>query len=312
MANSCQVRANVLGSAPRIELSDDEAASLLNAIAVSRTAVEIEELYDGLIDNYIELEAAMLHAAGEYAVRPATSVDNFQDTRRLINRRLMHLLMFAKAYLDVVPRLAAAAAVDSDVFRRELKRQVGEKYDKHLGYRVMESLRNSAQHWGLPLHGIGMGGKWLARSEKRKGLIRHHVVATIAVEELRKNEKFKRSIINELAILGEKVDFRPLVREYVQCLSEVHGFVRSNIEDSVKCSEVLKIEAIDKWKAMAGDRGRVVGLCVVKMKSAHTWDVLEHLNDSANKQRGVLIRKNGRLPSLVRSFVSNSIDDDDV
>jgi hypothetical protein len=88
---------------------------------------------------------------------------------------------------------------------------------------------------GFPVH------KWTFHTKRveRKG--KSQVLFTLApfidVQELRQDEKFKKAVVEELEKIGNEIDIKPFVREYVSGIGNAHEYIRSVI-----CEDVLKWE----------------------------------------------------------------------
>lgn len=129
------IRQRIMAPSLRLELTDHEFKRItLSASAVLAT-VKIEEEWDILVQNFIELEMEMLSSAMNSMVVGAINYHAFQDTRLKFARRLGNLLSSCRSYLDHAPHnLGELSEVD---LATAFKGFANEAYDAHFGYRLM-------------------------------------------------------------------------------------------------------------------------------------------------------------------------------
>ena len=192
-----QLHRGVLGPCPTIPITADEFNELRYARQSLFVLLGIEEKFRMLVENYVEYEHEILGLALEHMTRHTTDWSSMEDAKALINRRLANLLCIARLYIDQVKHdLAGIYGADHEV-PSSVVRALSEQYDHLLGYRVMETLRNSLQHRSLPVTGLRYPAGWDER--RNPATVRHLVTPMISIEELRNNGAVKPSVIDELA-----------------------------------------------------------------------------------------------------------------
>lgn len=72
------------------------------------------------------------------------------------------------------------------------------------------------------------GSSWSRHEAKSQ--LKHSISPQIDTKKLALDKKFKKSVLSELQSLGEMVSFKPLVRDYMEGLSEIHAVSR-NLSD---------------------------------------------------------------------------------
>jgi len=77
----------------------------------------------------------------------------------------------------------------------------------------MDGLRNYVQHRGFPIHIVWYGARWMESESRRKN--RFSLTPTINVEDLEKDKKIKKPILEELKQLGMSVDLKEIVSNSV-------------------------------------------------------------------------------------------------
>ena len=119
------------------------------------SVLNIEATFDLLLENYAEFERDFL------AINHRLSL--FQEhgeplgPYREMNRRMVNLLSSARLYLDEVPQDLHAIYPKNPTnptHAATFKQRCSTHYDLSLAYRVMEALRNYAQHSGFPVRAM--------------------------------------------------------------------------------------------------------------------------------------------------------------
>lgn len=218
----------VLRTTPRIRISKKEYEAFAAAMSLLMHLSNCEEKFATLIDNYFELEKSLL----EEALRTMIFSDHddlaLQVPKLTISRRILNLLTATKLYLDSFPQHANVVLADTSSVLETVKKAPSAAYDKSLSYRVMEALRNYAQHEALPVHDWTTGSAWDRSVQPH----RHNfsVEPFLDIELLRASSKFKKGVLGELEKRVAKDDrvlqLKPHVRVYVELLSEVQESFR--------------------------------------------------------------------------------------
>jgi len=128
----------------------------------------LEEVWEALIQNYVELEKGLLSAAVNSMVRSDRGYNRSQNDRVLFTRLLSNLLSTANAYLCHTPRYLNKINIANLTNSFNLAKK--EAYNKSFGYRLMYNLRNYAEHHGPALQGITYSSDW--DTEKNGDVIR--------------------------------------------------------------------------------------------------------------------------------------------
>jgi hypothetical protein len=218
---------HVIGSPARVNSDKQEYDACEQAVARLIQICDVEEKYESFIETYVEWEAAINQLALRQMVM--WSFDHIQvaEARKLLARRLANLLASARLYVDTLPK--DTKAVLSDNVRDQIKSALAREYDAHLAYRVLEALRNHAQHSALPIHGITTHSRWHREEEPHSMSVT--VWPRIDLQQLEDDRDFKRSVLNELKAL-EKIELKPMVRQYIESISRVHKEFRQATEQA--------------------------------------------------------------------------------
>ena len=228
----------------------------------------------------------------------------FQNKTNLLNRRISNLLSACRQYLDH-SKHHISKILGSDKIK-EIESYASYEYDSVLGYRVMESIRNYAQHRGLPIHRCDYNSKWVKKDEA--SILLFSVTPYIDIEILQKDKKFKKSILSELLDIDDKHDIRPFVREYIASFGSIHKKIRTLLRlHTTKWEETLN-NAIEKFKEVAGEEGSILGLTALIHREGKDSSAIPIFLDII-KYRKELQDKNSNLGSLTVQFVDTGISE---
>ena len=297
----------VLGHTPKVSITQVEYDRLLTSWAALAVIASLEEEWDSLIQNYIELELELIRSAMNTMVLSHEGYHEANDTRLGFARRLSNLLHLCKSYLDHTPHYLKKLTTTG--LETAFKMATSAAYDASISYRFMEALRNYAQHRGLPLHGATFDSAWtgsFADNGQDKGMLRHSSFATIDLAKIRADGKFKASVLVELADSPDQLDVSILVREYIEGLAQVHENVRASIKPELDDASDAIRTAIAQYAAV--NAGDIIGLSVAEFDDAvgtaiASQNIFGDLLDRIQR----LMQRNRNLVNLRLRYVSNEI-----
>jgi hypothetical protein len=221
-----------------IEITEGEYLSLAADIKTLVEVCDAEEKFNALIDNYFELERGLLEEALRAMVYLNYGADDLLGPKNTINRRVINLLTSVKLYLDSYPQHANRLLVGNAL--EDLKRAPSRAYDNSLAYRVMEALRNYAQHEAFPIHGWTVSRRLDDSIEPNVHWA--SVNPTLDLASLAKAESFKKAVLKELQAAVGPLALKPFIREYIERLGTVHVEFRD-------ATKALTAEALGRLKA---------------------------------------------------------------
>ncbi len=293
------IQQNIIGNAPQLPISEQEFEALAEARTVLNAVFELEESYDLLIGNYIEVEKELLTAAASNAVQQLTEYSDFFELRSTVNRRVVNLLTATRLYLDQTPQRLANCAVDPARARKEFEQRTNQNYDKSFNYRFLEALRNHVQHCGLAVHSIKSTNEWIRDSGKEE--------MEISVQPFSEklycsaDGKFKKLVLAEMP---EKVSLMLAIREYLQHIGDLHMLVRSHVNDRAQKSRQLISEQISKYATE--NRGVTTGLTAFRLNAHKQKESLPLFLDW-DDVRLRLVSRNKSMAALGRGVVTGRV-----
>ncbi|RMP59494.1 hypothetical protein ALQ18_05157 [Pseudomonas marginalis pv. marginalis] len=215
----------------RLEIKKSEYLELLKSKVTLTTALNIEEKYDVALSNYLEFEKEQLTLTLDNLVN-SIHYDYHQSYKVLstLNRRLVNFLSTAKQYTELVAGLSAKCTTNESETKSIITALLRKQYDDHLDYRMMESLRNHVNHYGLAVHTISTPSKWTLTEQQKTDKLVFNLEIYAEKSALAENSSFKRKVLNELP---EKFDLKKGARSYMGSISRVHEEFRQLTSESV-------------------------------------------------------------------------------
>ena len=214
----CIYRRGTFGR-PELAISAERFQELSASVTFSARHLAIEELYDLMLTNFLDFLSSVHRAIAEYTIRPVYGWELFASPMAAMNRTLSNLLSSTRAYLDQVRSVA------SESEREALYTFIAKQYDTHLGYRVLEALRNYCQHCGLPIQALAFNREAFESKAGDRRLVSTGV-PQLSPDVILGDKNFKRSVAAELE-KANSWELVPFVKEYVGALSEIQDLNRS-------------------------------------------------------------------------------------
>jgi hypothetical protein len=305
----------VLSGLYLLNLRKAEYDKYLYARNIILMAIRIEEAFDVLIDNYLEFETTLLQATNHYLVRFIDAHETFQSERRLFNRKLINLLTTSRAYLDLTDvQLLNYFGKESPQHRKFLGKKALE-YDSHLGFRVMEALRNHVQHYGWPIHNVTWSSQLIGDLSNatliKNARSRFVIELFLNTNLLKENQKFKKKILVELESIKNKdgVNLKWMIREYMEALADIHVGIREIIQEPIKESKESFSNAIGRFQKKY-PKVDPYGLELIAENNGKIITVAAILNEFVDSLK-ILEKKNKNLVNLSTRYVTNEIIEKD-
>lgn len=296
----------VLGSKAAMPISVEQFEEIKKSKLVLLHALNLEQKFDFVIENFLELEATLLESALHGMVLGGQDHAWYSGIRSKFDRRIMNFLTTGRSYSD------SAKHHLNRIFERG-STEVGEVmaclsgvYDSHLGYRAMYELRNVIQHQGLAVHGLTHHARWVDSDRLRQLTT---IDPYILPNELLETE-FKKFIIEQLQAIGDKVELKYLLRDYLDGLAKFHEGLRDAIKDNVNRAQAVLDEARSGYIAQcAPDQASVVGLAAVAWTISGRFEEVVDIVHAASDLRVSLQQKNRGFRNFSKRYVSSETSD---
>jgi hypothetical protein len=304
MPISYELRRQVLDSKDAISIDKAKYTELYDAQEVLLHALFIEEKLDLLLENFVEYEIGSLSIGLSRIVFQRNDYIELRNDVNLINRRLVNLLSACRAYIDSLPHHVNQICSPSKTESETLMKMKQEQYDSVFGYRVMEALRNFAQHRGSSVQSSVFSEKVEWCGEKQVKVFT--VDPFLEPKRLSQDSDFKKKVLHEMEQRGDTVYLKPLVRQYISSIREIHKRARELVSDCVT-QQRNTLESALKVINSCGTAGG--GVAVIIADDGTCTDIV-YLSPESERQIEILLKRNLRLERLDNRFVSGVCKDD--
>lgn len=291
-----------IGRYPVLEISQDEFYKLKSAKKCLSSALAIEEKYELLLSNYMELEKDVLGITVDNMLRRNESYSDFFDIRLKCNRRLINLLTATRLYIDQVHRHLRDCMSGEEDAESYTKQLFSEQYDTHFEYRFMEALRNYSQHRGLAVHTTSLGSSRMQMEDSSYFEFNSSIFSLKS--ELELDDTFKKSVLNEMT---EKVDLIQCARRYVESINIVQCLIRDKISPVSADARSLIESYLAKYREI--HKEPFVGLYALSYTDEEHGEKIEDkvvLLLDWDESRIALSKMNGTLVNLHKRYVSSA------
>lgn len=288
-----------LGKFPEIQIDHEQFEKLKLSSKILSKAISIEEKYEILISNFLELEKEALAISAEDMIRRQYEYTDYFVTRSTLNRRVINLLSSTKLYID---QILQDVKVFSKSLANELKESLSSEYDVAFEYRFMEALRNYVQHQGLAVHLTSHQMKWTEKEDSRQLRFRTKIFSRR--KDFEYDKAFKRSVYKEMP---EKVEILEAARVYISAISRVHNSVREKTQTVVDDSREEIYGVLNQYDELC--ETDVVGVSAIAYLdgATHHSEVKEQIPLFLvwDDVRLKLVKKNPCIKNLEKRFVSS-------
>lgn len=291
-----------MGKYPEIKIDEVKYCSIYEARNTLSAAMAIEEKYELLISNYIELEKEVLKATADNMIYRDRDYSDFFDVRLLFNQRLVNLLTSCRLYIDQIQQHIKTCLPNDLDASNKVKCYFSKEYDSHFEYQFMEALRNFVQHRGLAVHSTSHSSRWTSLEDD--GLMEFRIKLFTHKGEVDNDKAFKKAVSKTM---DEKVELLSASRRYIESLNHCHIQIRELISKAV-CNARETIESVisEYGEVNSGDCN---GLMALKYKESSPHNELKDkisIMLDWDDVRIKLVDKNNKLTNLNKRYVSSN------
>jgi hypothetical protein len=167
----------------------------------------------------------------------------------------------------------------------------------------MEKLRNYVQHRGLPIHMISFDFKRIDADSSFKLL--YTITPNLTPKQIEKDKRFNREVLFEMKEKGGDIDIRPLVREYVEVLADIHTELRKVLQGFLPKWEEIILNVIERFKKEF-QGVTPLGLELIAEDNGEISDSAAIFTELI-ESRKYLEKKNQNLINLTKRYVTSEI-----
>ena len=303
MVNKYQIRIYLSNRREFVDISKKEYLKIKLAKNNLYQALFIEEKLDLVLENFFEFENILLNTGLKHIIFKKLDPISFHEENRIINRNLVNLLSASKLYVDHISHHISYIYGKSSNQFIEVNKFFSEQYNGRLSYKVVDALRNYVQHRGFPIHKTSFSMAW-----ENDGKLRYMITPYIIVSKLEDDEKFNKCVLKKLMEIGEDIDIRPFLRDYISCIGTIHEKIREILKDNISDWEATIQSAIDRYKKKVSLNMNIEGLAALILTESEKMIGLVDLSKDQIEFRRELENKNSMLDSMLQRYVTSEID----
>lgn len=292
---------HIIGNREIIEITLEEYEQVKKAKESLFEALHIEEKLYMIIENFREFEMLLLDLTMKYAIYHDINWSVFNEEKNAINRKLANFLTASRIYFDQLIHHINNIYGPSSKYIDNIKDVIRKEYEAELGFRVMSALRNYVQHNGFAVHSITHNSGW----DKDRTFMTDTIVPQIFLPELESDTKFKRTVLNEMRVLGNNIDIRPFIRTYVSSIAKIQEYVRGIIKDYSQSWEDSLNSVINKYPGYKNGGADIPSLVVAIMREDETYGDVIYLFREYIRRWKTLERVNSHVKYMPKRIVTN-------
>jgi hypothetical protein len=237
MSDTFQIVHETFDEPDVVPITEADFIEVQEALRRLALVMQVEETFDVAVSNYADFERAVAGILISRETRRDFSGVRWHSTRREMSRAISNLLSSVRTFQHVAE--SAVSAIYGPVVLDEHQQFKRRLYDGSFAYRVMEKLRNHAQHQGLAVNSQTYSSRWIDLPEQ-KG--RQRVQAFRPELDLREFAGFPKwkGIVAEFSAMRdaepttpERLDLHKLVRRYMTEQSAIISELRQRWADDL-------------------------------------------------------------------------------
>lgn len=231
---SFEIRNLALGAPPGISISDKDFHAAADGKERLLKTLFVEEAYDVFVQNYADLENTILNVIVDDMVDRHDGRIAIETARRRTDRAIANLLSSGRLASDLLERTTIALFGRRSTQVADLTHLMKQQADLLVGFRAMIALRNYVQHYGLPIQSVTFGHEWVNRDDEDRRRLQQRFTVSFSPNSLLADRKVPAELIEDLRALANnkgRVSLLPLIREYVDGMSNVHVGMREKIAE---------------------------------------------------------------------------------
>lgn len=291
-----------IGRYPEVEISEDDYKELTIARRTLTAALSIEEKYDLVIGNFLDLEKELVMLTIEKIVDHRFDYSRAYMVTSSLDRKIINFILSAKNYTELISSKASKCVRNTIEVKSAVEKLTNQQYETNSDYRFMEALRNHLTHYGDAVHLVDNPDRWLTDDNKQAT----HLVFNLSIyalkERLAENSKFKPAVLNEMQ---DKIDLKKAARSYIGAISSIQEEVREIIKSSVSQARSLIESHLERYASQNNGDSFAVGAYSAQEHKAGKKPTMLLLD--WDDVRVELQQKNQSITNMNRRYISSAI-----
>jgi hypothetical protein len=251
----------VLARTPTVEITKAEYEAVKPARAVINELIAVEEKYDGVMENYVELEEAVHNLGIRVLAFEARHYEEMTAPLNLVSRRVSNLLSSTRLYRDALPQHASRLIGRNHPAIQPLLDLKRDNPHQPMPYRQMEAVRNYAQHVGPPINDLTFQRHRDVNEKQETTGFSFSVVPSMDADAISQVRDMAPDLRASLLSLGKQSNPIPIIRKYIEYIGAIHAGFRDTVKQLEKDKEGLMRGLLDRYAKVAPGE-KLVGVAV--------------------------------------------------
>lgn len=226
------IRSSFIENMHEEEISSELFHRIKKSRRILNSALEIEQIFDNLVSNHLEIENKCFALTARSLVRRVVGYREGNEALASINLVFVNYMSTARAYVDKIGSAVARCLPDSETVQAKtlINKLLADQYDAEFGYRFMEALRNHVQHSGNALHVLSPGMHHMHSEREGRRSRELFLNPLCSKKHLIERGSFKAKVLDESP---ETVHLLESARTHLRGLSRIQEAVRALIEKTI-------------------------------------------------------------------------------
>ena len=292
----------VIGSKATLKITEHLYKDIRDAKAGLGEIIAVEEKFDTLMENYVELESTLLTLGARHLAFVDSDLKDLLVPRNLISRRVLNLLASARLYRHALMQHVSHILGPKNSEVKRFANSLTDTAAQPMTYRMAEAIRNYTQHQELPISGITFHRKREGDVAVPASAFAFWIKPILDGVEVSKARDIAADVRASLKALGDDANPMPLLREYVQHIGTFHHAFRDLVNTKeVGWEQVITLN-IARFARRFPKEG-VIGLAAGLQHKNRTVTQPEYLVQDRLDYRAFLKTKNLSSVNLSRRYV---------
>lgn len=292
----------VIGSKATLKITEHLYKDIRDAKAGLGEIIAVEEKFDTLMENYVELESTLLTLGARHLAFVDSDLKDLLVPRNLISRRVLNLLASARLYRDALMQHVSHILGSKNPEVKRFEDSLRDTTTQPMTYRMAEAIRNYTQHQELPISGITFHRKREGDITVSAAGFAFWIKPVLDGVEVSKRRDIAADVRASLEALGSDANPMPLLREYVQHIGAFHHAFRDLVNPKEVAWEQVITSNIARFARRFPQEG-VIGLAAGLQHKNRTVTEPEYLVQDRLDYRAFLKTKNLASVNLSRRYV---------
>jgi hypothetical protein len=225
----------VLAATPSLPITEAEYEGVKPAKEGLQEIISVEEKFDVAMENYVELEETLHNLGIRLLAFEPYHYTEMAAPLNLISRRILNLLSSGRLYRDALYQHVKRVLGEQHAESIRIKAALKPNQTQPMPYRMIEAVRNFAQHQELPIVDIEFDRHKELDEKGSTIAFAHQVIPMMDAAAVSKSRDIRDAAVRAaLAALVNRVNPMNLIREHVEHIGTLHASFRLAVQDLEK------------------------------------------------------------------------------